>query len=236
MVSHSGLSPLSQTRKRSINSFNLASLSSLQVIAGPQRLAGCKTHSLAALVKRKHHPGPLLVSPRVCFTRRHSRCSPSSSARSSASSHLFSRLVRSRSQTQISHRSLPWSVSTPFPLALLSSSVPPGLYGFDVRGPSAFPKFRTHYWASVLNVLRRKVGAEVIVTGVPGYVLFFAPFLHSSPSVAPVPSLLAQRAWTSSSRSAPEAVLSTLSHTPWVASIAATSSHIYAPQNTSQYP
>ena len=45
-----------------------------------------------------------------------------------------------------------------------------GLYGFDVRGPSAFPILRTHYWANVLNVLRRKVGAEVIVTGVPGYV------------------------------------------------------------------
>lgn len=43
-----------------------------------------------------------------------------------------------------------------------------GLYGFDVRGPSAFPILRTHYWANVLNVLRRKVGAEVIVTGVPG--------------------------------------------------------------------
>ena len=42
-----------------------------------------------------------------------------------------------------------------------------GLYGFDVRGPAAFPMFRTHYWANVLNVLRRTVGAEVIVTGVP---------------------------------------------------------------------
>ncbi|KAH8086003.1 alpha/beta-hydrolase, partial [Cristinia sonorae] len=40
-----------------------------------------------------------------------------------------------------------------------------GLYGFDVRGPSIF---RTHYWANVLSVLRQKVGADVIVTGVPG--------------------------------------------------------------------
>ncbi|THH27656.1 hypothetical protein EUX98_g6536 [Antrodiella citrinella] len=40
-----------------------------------------------------------------------------------------------------------------------------GLYGFDVRGPAIF---RTHYWANVLNVLRQKVGADVIVTGVPG--------------------------------------------------------------------
>ncbi|KAI0783429.1 Alpha/Beta hydrolase protein [Abortiporus biennis] len=43
-----------------------------------------------------------------------------------------------------------------------------GLYGFDVRGPESFPMFRQHYWANVLNVLRKKVGAEVIVTGVPG--------------------------------------------------------------------
>ncbi|CAL1713596.1 unnamed protein product [Somion occarium] len=43
-----------------------------------------------------------------------------------------------------------------------------GLYGFDVRGPSSFPILRTHYWANVLHVLRRRVGAEVIVTGVPG--------------------------------------------------------------------
>lgn len=42
-----------------------------------------------------------------------------------------------------------------------------GLYGFDVRGPALF---RTHYWANVLNVLRQKVGADVIVTGVPGCV------------------------------------------------------------------
>ncbi|KAI0754565.1 Alpha/Beta hydrolase protein [Daedaleopsis nitida] len=42
-----------------------------------------------------------------------------------------------------------------------------GLYGFDVRGPSAFPILQQHYWSNVLNVLRRKVGAEVLVTGVP---------------------------------------------------------------------
>ncbi|KAF8531992.1 Alpha/Beta hydrolase protein [Gautieria morchelliformis] len=43
-----------------------------------------------------------------------------------------------------------------------------GLYGFDVRGPEAFPKLRMHYWSNVLHILRKKVGAEVIVTGVPG--------------------------------------------------------------------
>lgn len=43
-----------------------------------------------------------------------------------------------------------------------------GLYGFDVRGPESFPMLRMHYWSNVLNILRRKVGADVIVTGVPG--------------------------------------------------------------------
>ncbi|KJA17981.1 hypothetical protein HYPSUDRAFT_79384 [Hypholoma sublateritium FD-334 SS-4] len=43
-----------------------------------------------------------------------------------------------------------------------------GLYGFDSRGPSTFPSMRMHYWSNVLNVLRGKVGAEVIVTSVPG--------------------------------------------------------------------
>ncbi|KAJ3515787.1 hypothetical protein NLJ89_g1542 [Agrocybe chaxingu] len=43
-----------------------------------------------------------------------------------------------------------------------------GLYGFDSRGPSSFPSMRMHYWSNVLRVLRGKVGAEVIVTSVPG--------------------------------------------------------------------
>ncbi|CAE6517551.1 unnamed protein product [Rhizoctonia solani] len=43
-----------------------------------------------------------------------------------------------------------------------------GLYGFDVRGPSSFPRLQLHYWSKVLEVLRGKVGAEVEVTGVPG--------------------------------------------------------------------
>lgn len=42
-----------------------------------------------------------------------------------------------------------------------------GLYGFDVRGPTAFPMLRKHYWSNALAVLRGKVGAEVIVTSVP---------------------------------------------------------------------
>ncbi|CAK5263348.1 unnamed protein product, partial [Mycena citricolor] len=31
-----------------------------------------------------------------------------------------------------------------------------------------FPSMQIHYWSNVLNILRRKVGAEVIVTAVPG--------------------------------------------------------------------
>ncbi|KAM5540857.1 hypothetical protein V8D89_005501 [Ganoderma adspersum] len=42
-----------------------------------------------------------------------------------------------------------------------------GLYGFDVRGPSSVPILQQHYWSNVLNILRGKVGAEVLVTGVP---------------------------------------------------------------------
>ncbi|KZT28745.1 alpha/beta-hydrolase [Neolentinus lepideus HHB14362 ss-1] len=41
-----------------------------------------------------------------------------------------------------------------------------GLYGFDVRGPSAFPSLQMHYWSNVLQILK-KVGAEIIVTSVP---------------------------------------------------------------------
>ncbi|KAI0312827.1 Alpha/Beta hydrolase protein [Amylostereum chailletii] len=42
-----------------------------------------------------------------------------------------------------------------------------GLYGFDVRGPTSFPAIRMHYWSSVRNILRKTVGAEVIMTSVP---------------------------------------------------------------------
>ncbi|ESK94257.1 lipase 2 [Moniliophthora roreri MCA 2997] len=43
-----------------------------------------------------------------------------------------------------------------------------GLYGFDTRGPSTFPSMRMHYWANVLSILKGKLGAEVIITSVPG--------------------------------------------------------------------
>ncbi|KAI0351390.1 alpha/beta-hydrolase [Trametes cingulata] len=63
----------------------------------------------------------------------------------------------------ISHPALYDPVRKPrYPIVLCH-----GLYGFDVRGPSAFPILQQHYWSNVLNVLRGKVGAEVLVTGVP---------------------------------------------------------------------
>lgn len=40
-----------------------------------------------------------------------------------------------------------------------------GLYGFDVRGP--FLGLEIHYWAKTLDILRKKIGAEVLVHGVP---------------------------------------------------------------------
>ncbi|THG98575.1 hypothetical protein EW145_g7402 [Phellinidium pouzarii] len=43
-----------------------------------------------------------------------------------------------------------------------------GLYGYDVRGPASFPMLQMHYWANVMKVVKNKIGAEVIITGVPG--------------------------------------------------------------------
>ncbi|KAH9932712.1 alpha/beta-hydrolase [Epithele typhae] len=63
----------------------------------------------------------------------------------------------------IHHPALYDPVRTPrYPIVLCH-----GLYGFDVRGPSAFPILQQHYWSNVLAVLRKSVGAEVLVTGVP---------------------------------------------------------------------
>lgn len=44
-----------------------------------------------------------------------------------------------------------------------------GLYGFDVRGFDALPSLRIHYWSEVLRVLRKEIGADVVVTRVPPY-------------------------------------------------------------------
>lgn len=40
-----------------------------------------------------------------------------------------------------------------------------GLYGFDVRGP--FLGLEIHYWAKTLDILRKKMGVDVLVHGVP---------------------------------------------------------------------
>lgn len=40
-----------------------------------------------------------------------------------------------------------------------------GLYGFDVRGP--FFGLEIHYWAQALDILRKKLGVDVLVHGVP---------------------------------------------------------------------
>ncbi|KAE8271360.1 hypothetical protein A4X09_0g972 [Tilletia walkeri] len=41
-----------------------------------------------------------------------------------------------------------------------------GLYGFDVRGP--FLGLEIHYWAAVMDILKKRLGAHVIIRGVPG--------------------------------------------------------------------
>jgi len=46
-----------------------------------------------------------------------------------------------------------------------------GLYGFSTATPiPLFPSLKLHYWASVLEVLRDRMGANVVVVGVKGYV------------------------------------------------------------------
>ncbi|KXN83148.1 Lipase 2 [Leucoagaricus sp. SymC.cos] len=61
---------------------------------------------------------------------------------------------------------LPLSTSVCFIVAQAQCHA--GLYGFDTRGPASFPSIRVHYWSNILKILRDKVGAEVIVTSVPG--------------------------------------------------------------------
>lgn len=44
-----------------------------------------------------------------------------------------------------------------------------GLYGFSTATPiPLFPSLKLHYWASVLEVLRDRLGAKVVVVGVKG--------------------------------------------------------------------
>jgi len=79
-----------------------------------------------------------------------------------ASPTLFEPLRRPRFPVVLCHGTPPlrWSLDTYFRIL--------GLYGFNARGPGSFPNVRVHYWANILKILRDKVGAEVIVTSVPG--------------------------------------------------------------------
>jgi len=44
-----------------------------------------------------------------------------------------------------------------------------GLYGFSTATPiPLFPSLKLHYWASVLEVLRDRMGVNVVVVGVKG--------------------------------------------------------------------
>ncbi|KAG8831735.1 hypothetical protein FRC18_006089 [Serendipita sp. 400] len=49
-----------------------------------------------------------------------------------------------------------------YPIALAH-----GLYGYDVRGIPVWPKVQVHYWNELLQILRQKIGAKVIVTRAP---------------------------------------------------------------------
>lgn len=43
-----------------------------------------------------------------------------------------------------------------------------GLFGFDTFGLPYLPRFQYAYWHDVLKILKDVIGAEVIVTNVPG--------------------------------------------------------------------
>jgi triacylglycerol lipase len=69
-----------------------------------------------------------------------------------------------------------------FSVTFLTTLLISGLYGFDVRGFDALPSLRIHYWSDVLRVLRKEIGADVVVTRVPPYerplILDPASFTH----------------------------------------------------------
>ena len=71
------------------------------------------------------------------------------------------------------------------PVTFLTTLLISGLYGFDVRGFDALPALQIHYWSEVLRVLRREIGADVVVTRVPPYevplILNTASFTHFIP-------------------------------------------------------
>jgi hypothetical protein len=67
-------------------------------------------------------------------------------------------------------------------MIIIETDVLSGLYGFDVRGFSGWPNIQIHYWSDVLEVLRKKVGVEVIVTRAPSCVCYLELFPSNSPS------------------------------------------------------
>ena len=76
--------------------------------------------------------------------------------------------LRPYTNPTISHCPLPrWVPGLPYVAVFCLRGKPPGLYGFDVRGPASFPWLQQHYWYNILGILRGRVGAEVIVTSVP---------------------------------------------------------------------
>jgi triacylglycerol lipase len=42
-----------------------------------------------------------------------------------------------------------------------------GLFGFDTLGIGLLPSYQIHYWHAVLDILKKRIGADVIVTAVP---------------------------------------------------------------------
>lgn len=104
-----------------------------------------------------------------------------------------------------------------------------GLYGFSTATPiPLFPSLKLHYWASVLEVLRDRMGAKVVVVGVKGYVPDFLSTCLVPGSCADKISERARsknvrnRCTSSSRTTSQEAWASTSSPTAWAASTAGT--------------
>lgn len=61
------------------------------------------------------------------------------------------------------------AVERPITMARAGTDTHTGLYGFSTATPiPLFPSLKLHYWASVLEVLRDRMGAKVVVVGVKG--------------------------------------------------------------------
>lgn len=116
-------------------------------------------------------------APSKAYPYLHSTSTPAFYAQSAAHrpacfhnprAHALSSL-RPSPHAALPHRPLSWCEHAyPFrSVSRLTNVLLIGLYGFDVRGPSAIPSLRMHYWADVRNILRRTVGADVIVSSVP---------------------------------------------------------------------